>query len=117
MSKASDRAAVTRALGGRADYNPDVWDDTLGEALARVKDGYHVPYTQVRLIVKALKDSVRAMNLIEPTLGYRIAEIERRERVLHGNEEEVWKDLSRLKREQKKMADFQSETGKLEEVN
>ena len=53
---------------GKFPYDPDVWGDTLEEAVQRTRDGYYVPYPQVCKLVEHMTEMRQAVFQMEAAL-------------------------------------------------
>jgi hypothetical protein len=63
-------------------YDPDVWGDTLEEAVGRVKAGYHVPYPLVKLLVEHMTSMQIAILTMDAAVEARMDDLDDREKKL-----------------------------------
>lgn len=61
------------------DYDPDVWGETLDEAIGRVKDGYAVPYPLIRKLVRHGESMQSAIVAMDAAVEARMADLDERE--------------------------------------
>ena len=65
-------------------YDPDVWGDTLEEAIGRVRDGYHVPFHLVKKLVQHATLMQGAMISMDAAIEARMTDLDDREELLPG---------------------------------
>jgi hypothetical protein len=70
--------------GRTFDYDPDVWGDTIEEAIGRVRDGYVVPWPMVKLLVKHAAAMQTAMLSMDTAVEARMTDLDEREKLLPG---------------------------------
>jgi hypothetical protein len=57
-------------------YDPDVWGDTVQEAVARVRDGYVVPWPMVKLLVQHAAAMQTAMICMDSAVEERMTDLD-----------------------------------------
>jgi hypothetical protein len=68
--------------GRTFDYDPDVWGDSIEEAVARVRDGYVVPYPLVKKLVQHAAAMQTAMLSMDTAVEARMTDLDEREKLL-----------------------------------
>lgn len=58
------------------DYDPDVWGDTVEEAVARVRDGYVVPWPMVKKLVQHAAAMQTAMICMDAAVEERMTDLD-----------------------------------------
>ena len=70
--------------GRTFDYDPEVWGDSIEEAIARVRDGYVVPYPLVKKLVQHAAAMQIAMISMDTAVEAKMTELDEREKMYPG---------------------------------
>jgi hypothetical protein len=77
-------------------YDPDVWGDTIEEAVGRVKDGYVVPQHLVKKLVSHCAEMQRAMVSMDAAIEARMTDLDERIEMLAAAKKDRLEGTKRL---------------------